>query len=307
MPVRNLFSKREKRKRGEIPDIFQYTDLTDKFRVQIIHILEDVFELIRKENIGDEDVCELIHNSVCREHGWFSLDSMAEVGQHKQAIFNFIVSCKNYEHVLDVIELSFAIAADLDKIFENDYHRSLFSYAPEKELNERFLENGIGYQFEAGQIVRVDSQIIHSEVTKPVLNLLSEDEYEGANEEYLKAHEHFRAKRYKECMNECLKSFESVMKAICAKRGWSYDASSDTAKKLLDICFKNGLIPVYLQNHFASLRTSLESGVPTLRNKNSGHGQGEVAIEVPSFLASYMLNLTGTSILMLISAEKELK
>ena len=46
--------------------------------------------------------------------------------------------------------------------------------------------------------------------------------YAGANDEFLRAHEHYRHKRHKECLNECLKAFESMMKAICKKRRWPY-------------------------------------------------------------------------------------
>jgi hypothetical protein len=49
------------------------------------------------------------------------------------------------------------------------------------ELNARFREQGIGYQYESGKIIRVDSQLIHAEVIKPALALLTALEYAGAN------------------------------------------------------------------------------------------------------------------------------
>jgi hypothetical protein len=45
---------------------------------------------------------------------------------------------------------------------------------------------------------------------------------------------------------------------------------------------KNQLMPSYLQSQFASVRTILECGLPRLRNKTSGHGQGEEATELPA-------------------------
>jgi hypothetical protein len=47
------------------------------------------------------------------------------------------------------------------------------------ELNARFREHGVGYQYESGNIIRVDSQIIHSEAVKPVLHLLSDDRFKA--------------------------------------------------------------------------------------------------------------------------------
>ena len=63
------------------------------------------------------------------------------------------------------------------------------------------------------------------------------------------------------------------MKAIHDKRSWQYN-KNDTASKLINSCMSHGLIPNYLQSQFTSLKTMLETGVPTIRNKNSAHGQG---------------------------------
>ncbi|MGD0954125.1 MAG: hypothetical protein ABR985_17335 [Methanotrichaceae archaeon] len=84
------------------------------------------------------------------------------------------------------------------------------------ELNHRFREHGVGYQYESGMMMRVDSQIIHEEIVRPALSMLSDPMYEGANAEFLSAHEHYRTKKYKECLNDCLKAFESTIKAICS-------------------------------------------------------------------------------------------
>ena len=91
------------------------------------------------------------------------------------------------------------------------------------------------------------------------------------------------------------------MKAICDSRGWTYKAG-DTAKNLIAICFTQGLLPSYLESQFTSVRVQLESGVPTLRNKNGGHGQGVELVAVPEYLARYTLNLTATSILFIVEA-----
>ncbi len=41
--VIDLFSKRQKRARGEMPDVFVYDDLPQPLRVQIVHIITDAF------------------------------------------------------------------------------------------------------------------------------------------------------------------------------------------------------------------------------------------------------------------------
>jgi len=306
MPILNLFSKRQKQKRGEVPDVYQYTDLPEEFRVQVIHILKDALGESHGSLSKMEEVYKVIHDVLCREYGVFYLSGEARHSDFQTAVFNFFLKCEDTERALDVIEISYRLVKNVATEFE--YRR----YAEVKiepddaisELNERFLEHGIGFQFEAGEVIRIDSKFLHSEAIKPTLDVLSDKMYSGANEEFLKAHEHYRHKQYKECLNECLKSFESVMKIICEKREWKYK-SNDTAKTLLDICFQNGLIPDFFQAQFSSLRASLESGVPTVRNKLSGHGQGSEPSEVPQYMARYLLNLTATSILLLTDAEKD--
>jgi hypothetical protein len=150
-------------------------------------------------------------------------------------------------------------------------------------------------------LIRVDSEFLHSEAVKPVLTALRITGFQGANEEFLLAHEHYRHGRHKECLVDCLKAFESTMKSVCKIRGWTTQPN-DTAKSLIATCFSNGLIPAYLDSQFASLRSVLESGVPTVRNKNGGHGQGVDPVVVPDYMARYALNLTATSILFLTDA-----
>jgi hypothetical protein len=98
-------------------------------------------------------------------------------------------------------------------------------------------------------------------------------------------------------------SFESTIKSICDVRGWEYSKTS-TAQKLIEVIFTKELIPKYLQTHFSSLRSVLEAGVPTVRNKTSGHGQSATPVEVPEHLAAYVLHLTASNIVMLIEAHK---
>ncbi|HAI1860077.1 TPA: helix-turn-helix domain containing protein [Escherichia coli] len=215
----------------------------------------------------------------------------------------------NTEKCLDFIEICFQIL--VSHVAKNHYEfKDITSQSPGDaviELNERFREHGVGYQFESEEIIRIDSQLIHADVVKPTLILLSgEPLFEGANDEFLAAHEHYRHKRYKECLNDCLKSFESIMKAIHDKNNWKY-SPNDTASKLINSCLSQNLIPAYLQSQFTSLKTMLETGIPTIRNKNAGHGQGADIKEVPEELVSYMLHLTATNLLFLLKCEKNIK
>lgn len=187
----------------------------------------------------------------------------------------------------------------------NQYESNTSPEAAIADLNHRFQQHGVGYQFESGQIIRIDSAFLHSEVVKPALRMLADPMYEGANDEFLRAHEHYRTGDYKGCISECLKAFESCIKAICKDNGWSYNAT-DTVSPLIATVFDKKLIPDFMQSHFSGLRSTLEAGVPTVRNRMSGHGQGPEEVPVPEYLAAYILHLTASNILLLAKSNEEI-
>ena len=148
------------------------------------------------------------------------------------------------------------------------------------------------------QLIRKDNEHLHKEAVIPALRLLHEEGFAGADAEYRRAHEHYRKGAYKECLNECLKAFESTMKTICARKKWSYN-QTDTASALIEICLNNGLLPSFMKPHLGA--------IPTVRNKLSGHGQGEHPKDVPKFYAEYLLHETAATIVFLVDAYKALK
>jgi hypothetical protein len=254
----------------------------------------------------------MIVEALCREYGLFSLVSTDNWGRggrnYMEELAKFLLTEGDTEKVLDAVEISFRA---IDRTTRNIGYLSrpnaseLADDAIE-ELNARFKEHGVGFQFVAGEIIRVDSELLHTEVVKPALALLQGAEYAGAQAEFLKAHEHYRHGNNKEALSECLKSFESTMKAICNKRGWKYDANA-TSKALIKCCFDNGLIPAFWTQHFSGLRAMLESAVPTVRNRLGGHGQGSEIVDVPANLAAYTLHMTAATIVFLVQAETALK
>lgn len=309
MAVFDLFSKTEKRAKGKVPDVWIYDSLPNSLRVQIVHIWSETFGRTEREGYGVlcpvQSAFRLFSKILCKEYGLFSLtddrqDPFTDVA-------NFFLQCAEIPKCLDIIQLTFSFI-DLE-IRKQPHHYHNSEVSPNSaiaELNARFREYSIGYSYEEHRIVRIDSQFIHTEAVRPALVALSEKCFRGANEEFLKAHQLYRKGDLKGAIAECLKAFESTMKVICDRRNWPYSAN-DTARPLIDVLFKHKLIPDYLQSEFSALRTVLESGEPTLRNRTSGHGQGSIPIEFPAFLASYVLHLTASTILFLCEADKNLK
>ena len=314
----DLFSKRQKRFRGEVPDVYQYKTIPNELRVQIVYIWKDVWGEVNSRNnrkLGYPlHAYESIHKVLGREYGIFWLD---KGNDYDEVVLNFLLRTDEAGKVIDVIEVSFRY---IDQVVRNKLNvfrnaGSLYSFknlrlSPDEainELNHRFREHGVGYQYESGQIIKVNTQFIHSEAVKPALAMLSDPIFKGANEEFLEAHKRYREGNYKDCVNNCLKAFESCLKTICKKRKWHYDSERDTANNLIQIVLNNRLIPTFMESHFSGLKGALKSGLPTLRNRRTGHGQGPEKIVVPEYIAAYALHLTASNILLLAKADEKMK
>lgn len=306
----NLYSKQQKVLKGQTPDVYRYDDLPKPLRVQIVQIWDEAIGSNTHSLSFAEGLFKEARRILCKEYG---VPELADAGQHlflakfREEVTDFFLTCQDVERCLDVIQVVFGSINTLVRQCRSEFSGSRTTPdAAIEELNQRFKEHGIGFQFVSGRILRSDSEFTHQELTVPALNLLQQPYLAGANQEFLTAHEHYRHGRYKECLNECLKSFESTMKAICHKRKWPYN-QNDTAKPLIELCIRQKLFPGLMQNHLTGMRTTLESGVPTARNKTSGHGQGVTQITVAPHFAGYVLHLTAANIQLLAASEQALK
>lgn len=302
MAIFDIFSRREQRRSGNKSDVYVYDDIPQPLRVQIVHILTDLIGHYDAYQSPAKSVYRSVHDALTREYGVFEL---APGNNSEEKTFNFILVTPESERVLDTIELSLRfVSSVISRSYNYKVHAESRIENPQvaiDELNHRFLEAGVGFQYENGKFVRVDSRFLHAEAVKPALILLSDKRFAGAEQEFLRAHKHYREGNYKECLTECTKALESTIKAVCDIKGWKYN-QTDTAKTLIDVLFQNNLIPQMLQSQFNNLRPLLESGVPVMRNKSAAHGQGAIPTSVPAHVAAYALHLTAANILFVVKA-----
>jgi hypothetical protein len=314
MGLWDRYSLRSRLESGDPVDVYQYDQIPDSMRVRVIQIALEVLGIpsfvLPVSKKPSDDAWNAIVRVIRRSRGIQPLskgtdNAVAEVAK-------YLKHEPSVEHTLDAIQEIFQhIQAEADhhdfewydarrEVGDNSCPISAIN-----ELNQWFKEERIGYQFENGLIVRIDSQYAHAEAIKPALGLLRDPKYAGANAEFLAAHEHYRYGRHKECLGSCSNAFESTMKIICELRGWQIENNA-TASKLIKTCLDNNLLPKFSEQQLTSVRTALESGVPTIRNKRAGHGQGSEIVEVPPHFASYALHLTAANILLLVEAERSL-
>lgn len=307
MGVIETFSKRRRRlERAGKSDVYRYDVLPEPFRVQVIYIWRDAIgpyylPSLSRFNRQENGYWRIIHDTLAREKGTFALAK----GDNPQERCQRSLLNAPVEDALALIELSFRV---IDRIIRGEpgIRREFGLVDPDdaiQELNIRFREHGIGYEYEGGELVRIDSQYVHEEAVRPAISLLHDANFRGAEEEFLRAHQHYRQGNHKEAIGEALKAFESTMKAICAARKWPVPPNA-TAWPLIDVIFKNGLLPAELLSHFNALRSVMESGLPTVRNKAGGHGQGAQVVDVPSYVAAYALHLAASNIVFLVEAHK---
>lgn len=74
MRIFDIFSKRQRKLRGEMPDVYTYDDLPEPLRVQIVHIWQDTLgnaEQMHRD--GPASAYKIIVETLCREYGVFHL------------------------------------------------------------------------------------------------------------------------------------------------------------------------------------------------------------------------------------------
>jgi len=306
-----LYSQRQK---ASTPvGALEYEHIPQTFIQQYLYIARDFFATL-PHPFGErhrywEALCEVY----CREKGIPLIGE--ESGEYALELESFLKTpSTSAEDILDIIELSFS--GEVIPLF----YQSVFGRGPNlanpceydawqcipsnrlkytEELNQRFMQHNLGYELVGEQIIRKDSELLSHEIVEPAFSLLRDRRFASAEIEIQRAFRFRRAGDNAEAILNAAKSFESVMKVICAEMGYQYDAKHDNAKNLMQHLEKNAFYPMELNSSMAGLRTLLE-GLPTIRNKKSGHGAGTMPTEIPDVLADYALHLAATNIVFLV-------
>ncbi|MCA9813972.1 MAG: hypothetical protein KC652_02565 [Cyanobacteria bacterium HKST-UBA01] len=309
-----LFSKRQMTPPPESP--YVYNKVPKELRGQVVHILNEVVgkypqpwnefkgnimhTMDPNQRSPSGQFWQRAFKALTKEFGVPSLADPYDYDTEYQQCIAFIISADD-KQCLDAIDLLFQrINTEI-----REYPLKFPESTPDEaiaELNQRFKQHNIGYSF-INELVEVKSEYVHQKAVEPAFRLLRDNDFRGAEQEYVEAHQHYRAGRYKDAIVKANSAFESTLKTICDKKRWQYDKNS-TAKKLITIVLDKELVPGYLQTHFHSLQTLLESGTPVVRNKSGGHGQGAQIQNVPEHIASYALNMAASNIVMLVESYK---
>ena len=169
------------------------------------------------------------------------------------------------------------------------------------EINRRFEQHAVGYQYRNGWIIRKDSEFVHAEAIEPALTLLATPEFAKANAEFMTAHRQYRAGEFKDAVNAANRTFETMLKLIADFEKWPYPKGA-RAPELVTVVSKGGLFTHDFDKGLETYVAMLKTGLPGVRNEAGGHGEGLAAKQVTAGIARYAINLTATNIVFLRDA-----
>lgn len=306
------FSYRKKiESRGE-RDIYQYEEAPPHLRHQLCMTL--------CEGIGPfHDNDGLYWNNKNANDYWIEIDRICRKEIYSYLPFvrepnlatrfcNYLMNEKDINDFLSGVEIGCAMLSFVKDDYGGREARGadLTGVAALDEINHRFDQHCVGYRFENGLIIRVDSKLVHAEIVKPALTFLTHQLFSKANEDFMAAHAHYRSNAYKDCVTAANRSFESTLKAICDAENWAY-GRGDRASELVTKVNQNGLFTHEFDKSFSAYVAMLKAGLPNVRNDAGGHGEGVAAASVTPHIARFALNLTAANILFLCESYEALK
>ena len=209
----SLFSKRQKTQSGQV-DPLQYKNLPEPFRKQVIHILNDTIGKWTCMSVAlgwDPTIpapnqwWTTFHKNFIRKKGEFALVD-ARLNPRDQC-FRYLMEASTTD-TLDLIDFLFAHIDELknvgqDVIYERHKLSLLKPDSAIAELNERFREHNVGYEFSNGELIRIDSRYLHAETVQPALQLLHDAGagFAGPLQEFLKADDYHRKGEQKDAIS----------------------------------------------------------------------------------------------------------
>jgi hypothetical protein len=313
MDIKKIFDTFSKRNKTIEPYSYR---IPETLRNKVIIVCTDIFSgKYSQFSIGDyrSEFWDEIHHTLLIRHGRLYLGENNRNSSQAETVVEFLLNAKD-DYFLDFIEDIFKVNCLFHVVSDENIITN--------QLRELFTSENVGYDLtdivkqteykEYGfplhgkgdvisvlcypRIIRKDDEIVHNEVLKPVLNLLSDSRYKSANLEFMDALGDYKKGDYGDCLTKSCSAFESVMKIICDNKGWKYERNY-TAGTLVKIMIDK----LKIDSCFESLLMI----VATLRNKwSKSHGAGVETKIVSSNLARYCLNSTASAIIFLVGETK---
>jgi hypothetical protein len=309
MAYETYAERKRRRDRGGQPEVYKYDEAPPQLRHQIgMALTEGIGEYKFRDPYGlgsegpDDEMaydCWKEIDRACRKEVFAYLDFGSGDEHHTSRVLEALstVGIDDFLSILEICCLVMAGLIDKDHIRANQTESDA-AVGALAEINRRFEQHAVGYQYENGQIIRKDSRYMHAEAIKPALALLSDAAFAKANADFMTAHRHYRNGELKDAVTAANRAFETMLKSICDREGWSY-GKGDRAAELVTLVSNNGLFTHDFDKGFSAYVAMLKTGLPTVRNDAGGHGEGLASKAVVAEIARYAVNMTASNIVFL--------
>ena len=167
-----LFSERNNPEKKY--DVYEYIIFPEKFINQSFFIILDFINLYKDDyHLRPENIWNDIYDIFVRQLGVIGLEGFYANDPYGPRIERYYRS-HNGEELLDLIDLIFEY---FDKVLRNKAPTGYYNISDIldnsiSELNERFRQYGLGYEFTNGELIKKTNEIVHSEIVKPALKSL---------------------------------------------------------------------------------------------------------------------------------------
>jgi len=189
---------------------------------------------------------------------------------------DFMVYCYP-SGVLDALEAFYRLLPD-------HYWRDF-----QAEVNWTLREEGSPWQFCDGRAFMVDSEFLDALQTEAI-EAMHIDGFLGAHKEFKEARSHLLAGDSAVAILKANCAFESALKTLLSK-------TEGTAKDLLrGLLEESNLLEGVPSGAQKAIAKTVLQGLPVLRNKLGGHGQGADPVEIPRAYGYLALNLAASYI-----------
>jgi hypothetical protein len=170
MPVIETYARRRQRETGEgLPEVYDYESIPDGLRVQVCYILDDSIGTFWKPRpvVGgmrpphNNDAWQWLCGTMCRE---FGLASLGKGLTERDQCHDWLINQDSVDSWLSLVELGLGYVDDVMRGITRLEGFGAQHHADDaiSEFNSRCRSAALGYQFDGGKIIRVDSQLLHA-------------------------------------------------------------------------------------------------------------------------------------------------
>lgn len=280
--MEGLFSKRFKKALRE--KAIDYPSFPRHLRKRLAMICSEFSETDYWQGSTEDETLDALKKT----YGTDSLrvqDEETDGDRAAESFEDFIVFA--YPHlVLDALEAFY-------RLVPSDRHPL------QERLNAVLEEEGSPWRMSDGRMYQVDSRYLDA------LKSQTEDEmrregFLGAHEEFMDARSHLQAGDADDAIQKANRAFESALKSLLNQREGT---AGDLLKRMRSETDLLDGIPPEAQKAMVS---KVLQGLPILRHKIAGHGQGTDPVDVSRAFGDLAVNLAASYIKFLLDLKKEL-